>query len=101
MGKTYTQYASGGVTASIGLTAEREDSEPHRLDRLHMVLGYVEAMGQMLGIDLLPAVLALHDHKGELSVTWRREPDRAERRAFDAAWEMYDGGLTRHLVSDI
>jgi hypothetical protein len=55
--------------------------ESHRMPRLKVV-------AEMLNYRLRGAdnVAELHDHKGELTVHWRRHPDEHEIAAANEAW---------------
>ncbi|HWL70405.1 MAG TPA: hypothetical protein VNS22_18780 [Geminicoccus sp.] len=67
------------------VSAYREDSEPHRLVRLHRLSG-------LLALALpaaMPKIKDLHDHKGELTVTWVRLPTDQEQSVIDHIWSQY------------
>jgi hypothetical protein len=76
----------------IALTATRSDEEPHRIDRLNRVIGYVCAASELRGdYKLLSKVEALHDHKGALTVRWSDRPTEEEKRHFSGAWQSAIG----------
>lgn len=56
--------------------------EPERLARLNRVLEFVA------GFHLKAMPVRLHDHKGELTVTWLAAPSVAAAVAFKTAWEI-------------
>ena len=63
-----------------------------RVLRLHQVIGYVRATMP----EALNAVEHLHDHEGMLSVYWNSLPGKGWTAAFEAAWELIDGGPVDH-----
>jgi hypothetical protein len=69
-------------------TASRQDTESFRIDRLHSVWGYAVALADHYGNgDLRKKVAALHDHKGSLTVKWKKKATEGEREFFRRAWE--------------
>lgn len=68
-------------------TANNQETETHRIVRLHMVWGYVVALAEHYGNrDIFKKVTRLHDHKGGLVVTWKEEGTAGEKEFFDLAW---------------
>jgi hypothetical protein len=70
------------------LSANRQDEEPRRLERLRKV------SVALFDLDFRPGlILALHDHKGTLHVNWARQPSvrlLAEvAKAWNDAGELY------------
>lgn len=93
---TREMYNSG-----IKLTAYKEDTEPRRKARLERIIGYVCALADQNGDDeVLSLVAGLHDHKGDLTVTWKDKPSRKRRRYFVAAWESVIGDGARNVEHD-
>ena len=64
-----------------------EDEAEARLQRLHRVLGYVEARAELDGIEIFGKLSCLKDHEGFLTVSWKAAPTYAEKRFFNLAWE--------------
>jgi hypothetical protein len=76
----------------IDVTASNSYLEAWRLVRLNQTVGYLYALTEFLGSDLLFLKLAkLHDHKGELCVTWNAHPTRREASLVDHAWRSAAG----------
>ena len=71
----------------IKVTAERADTEPFRLVRLHRIVGYIAALSDVIGRDVLSRIAELHDHKGILQVKWRGQPSDAEKSLVSKAWQ--------------
>jgi hypothetical protein len=79
----------------IEVTANRGDTdEPWRLVRLHKVLGYIAALSDDIGYDVLARIAAVRDHKGDLTVTWLTSPSDPEKAIVAKAWgsRVGDGG---------
>lgn len=74
----------------------RVNSEPHRVQRLERVVGFVRAMALHYGNDdLFDKVISLDDKKGDLKVCWRAVPKPGEMEFFNRAWRdgfTGDGG---------
>jgi hypothetical protein len=87
----------------IALTAHRSESEPHRIHRLQRVVGYVCALGEdQRNYGVLSKVKELHDHKGDLLVTWKVPPSEEEKGYFLKAWESTigdGGGPIEHILA--
>lgn len=82
----------------VQITAHRAEQEPERLIRLQRVLGYVFALAEHYGNDaLLEKLDGLNDHKGHLSVIWRRPPTSGEKDFFRAAWMSLIGDGSDHV----
>ena len=86
------------------ITATNSDSEPDRIERLNRVYGYVVGMAEAVGnVELVGKLVQLHDHKGVLSVFWRKAPAPAEKVFFHQAWKSLigDGSVSvQHEVKD-
>jgi hypothetical protein len=67
--------------AGITLSANREDEERWRLQRLGDVARFYKKNSNEINI------LHLHDHKGFLTVTWKEEPSKKEMLTIELAWE--------------
>ena len=83
------------------LTAYNEETEGHRIIRLAQVIGYLYAKNRYL-----PQRLSnLHDHKGNLSVSWNMTPTPTEIRLVHEAWasEIGDGNSDSidHFVNEV
>lgn len=69
------------------LSSSHDESEgAQRIRRLERVLGYVYALGEVIGEDILSRVEELDDQKGNLTVNWKVDPEEWEMRCFDKAW---------------
>ncbi len=67
--------------AGISLSANREDEEMWRLERLGDVARFYKKNSEEINI------VHLHDHKGFLTVTWVEEPTNMEKHTIELAWE--------------
>jgi hypothetical protein len=67
--------------AGISLSANREDEERWRLQRLGDVARFYKKNSEEINI------VHLHDHKGFLTVTWKEEPTKKEMLTIELAWE--------------
>lgn len=65
--------------------------EEWRYPRLHNVIGYVHAMIDVNGLDILPKLSRLDDHKGTLSVYWKESPTTLEMKIISDAWDSAIG----------
>ena len=76
----------------IALTAYRSDEEAWRLIRLERVIGYVCALAEQNNDEeVLECVSRLHDHKGTLSVKWKKPTNKEQKDYFLKAWESIIG----------
>jgi len=87
----------------IKLTAYNGDTEPGRIARLEAVKGYVWALAEQSGnADLLDKIERMHDHKGDLTVYWKRMPTPVEKEILKKAWSSRVGdmgwGTVRNVV---
>jgi hypothetical protein len=86
------KYENVSVTSNEGNTSYHRDQKINRNNRLYKVLGYVEALLTNFGEGAAPnSIIAMHDHKGDLSVLWDNKPNHLEDSALRTAWDMYDG----------
>ena len=69
--------------------------EPFRLERLSRVVGHI-MRGNHPGI--LGWILALHNHKGLLSVNWRTRPMPSAIAAVADAWAKEHEHISNHYV---
>lgn len=88
--------------SDIDISANRGDEEPHRIHRLHRIIGYVYGLAAHYGnTAMLAKVISIHDHKGDLTVKWSTAPKIGEMELFNRSWcsPMGDGcGRIEHLV---
>lgn len=80
---------------TLPLLTHHNETETSRVDRLLCVVGYLCAHG------LHTRIRQLHDHKGDLTVTWWSEPTTWEEAIVVAAWasDVGDGyGNVTHEV---
>jgi len=78
----------------IYLSASYEENEYHRLYRLESVAKFIKKHHQNIPIT------DLHDHKGELTVTWREIPNEFEKELINNAWELQNE-LKDNIIHDI
>ena len=83
---------------TLYLTAS--DTSPDRISRLRYLAGYVAAMSDMSNYTrhILGMVDALHDHKGDLRVTWNRRPSIEMRGMIGCGWESAACGESRQNI---
>ncbi|QWT85402.1 hypothetical protein KBP46_18390 [Chryseobacterium sp. PCH239] len=75
---------------NILITANRQDEEPSRIDRLERVaLFYSKNISEI-------NIYSLHDHKGILTVSWSKEPSNIEKKTIALAW-MNENELEGHI----
>ena len=78
------------------------DGGTHRIERIQRVIGYVCALGDHYGNPgLLEKVAAMHDHKGQLTVTWRKPPTQGEKEFFAQAWRSTIGDGSDDVVHKV
>lgn len=92
------------MKSAIELTANRQDTEPNRIERLRELSVLIEAHPKLKG-----KVAGLHDHKGWLAVNWKTPPTARETSAVDAIWKdafgetyadhFFCGGFCRNSLS--
>ncbi|SRR5579871_3856665 len=90
------------MTDEIGITitATNSGAEPGRIERLIGVLAIVHSLLDQNVIDMededkeegsytafAKSLASLHDDKGSLIVSWRRNPSQRWKNAFKTAWE--------------
>lgn len=66
--------------AGILISANREDEEPWRLERLRKVVNFIKKNSEVINLK------ELHDHKGMLTVKWTEEPNEADKSLLSLAW---------------
>ncbi len=66
--------------AGIKISANREEEEPWRLQRLRDVVEFIKKNSEVVGLK------ELRDHKGILTVTWEIEPHAADKALLELAW---------------
>lgn len=72
----------------IEVTAYNSESEPSRLTRINRVIGFVCALAEIKDcVSIFWKVSRLHDHKGNLTVTWKIVPTALECRLWQIAWQ--------------
>ena len=82
---------------TIEITANREDEEPWRIERLNYVAKYVyKNFGEI-------EISGLHDHKGYLTVTWKKHPSNIEKMYLEEAWEAQNelADNVEHIIKNI
>lgn len=68
------------------------DGEDYNNERLKRLSKVVEA------IPFFTSISKLHDHKGELRVTWKKEPEEDEKRIMDSLWFLFNEVQTKHIT---
>ena len=73
-----------------------------RISRLERVIGYVQALADYYGNkEILNKVSKLHDHKGNMTVTWNTQPTDGEKEMFVKAWESRIGDGADNVEHEI
>jgi hypothetical protein len=80
----------------MNLTAYRSDDEPHRIERLELLRRILENGPLIDG-----QILALHDHKGCLSVNWAERPSTGELEFVIRAWWTLIESNSNHYVQGV
>lgn len=63
------------------------ENRSERDERLLRVAGYAQALADCIGLgDLRDKVAELHDHKGNMQVTWFNKPSPVEMYVLNQAW---------------
>lgn len=75
----------------IEISANNGATEPWRLVRLERVVGYIQAVSDHVGFDMLSGISRLHDHKGILHVEWLKSPSAPETAVVLKAWRSSVG----------
>lgn len=76
------------------------DNDPRRAERLLRVVGYAQALADILNLGRLAEKAAsVYDHKGELQVTWFIEPVEMDKQVFKVAWAAIGDG-TEEVVHE-
>lgn len=65
----------------VELSANRGDEEHWRVERLKRTLKYYSDKNEIVNFD------ELHDHKGNLTVHWIKQPSTSEKLDIERAWE--------------
>lgn len=74
------------------IAVDNYERKADRDDRLLRVVGYAQALADILGIgELRSKALKVEDDKGELVVTWFEEPGQIEMQVFARAWASSTG----------
>jgi len=74
------------------IAVENYERKTDRNDRLLRVVGYAQALADILGVgELRSKALKVEDDKGELIVTWFEEPGPSEMQVFARAWASSTG----------
>jgi len=63
-------------------------NEPFRINRLEKVLKIYNIQIADSNDQELTEMVSLHDHKGELSVTWTNEPTDEQKHILGLLWEL-------------
>ena len=85
---------------TIKLTASAEESR--RVQRLARVIGYVQALADNSGNELiLEKVSKLHDHEGTMTIFWKEQPTDEEKEMFVKAWKSRIGDGTPNVEHEL
>lgn len=86
----------------INIDIDAESRDAWRLNRLNQVIGFVAALADHYGNKrLLGKVSHLYDHKGDLTVTWKKQPTDGEKEFFLKAWESRIGDGAGNVVHEV
>ncbi|MBL7714445.1 MAG: hypothetical protein JNL01_03190 [Bdellovibrionales bacterium] len=80
-----------------------DGEDEFRMKRLERTIGYVCALGEHFGNQLLLSKIgSLHDHKGVLQVGWKRKPTDGEKEIFGKAWGSLIGdGASENVEHEV
>lgn len=74
------------------IAVDNYEGVAHRDERLLRVIGYAQALADMLEIgELRDKAIKVEDDKGELVVTWLERPEPIEMQLFARAWASSTG----------
>ena len=91
-GFIYQENTYNLFTRPIELIRTDGSGRTHNTDRLERLSKIVQS------IPLINDVSKLHDHKGELRVTWEKEPEEDEKRIMDSLWSLFNEAQTKHIT---
>ncbi|MDH2400145.1 hypothetical protein QCM77_09330 [Bradyrhizobium sp. SSUT18] len=74
------------------ITANRQDEEPSRIDRLNRLAEVLLTKG-------VTKIIGLHDHKGTLYVNWSATPSTSELTTVISAWAAEYEPHSNHAVN--
>jgi hypothetical protein len=84
------------------ISATNSNTEPDRIERLNRVYGYALGLADQAGaVDFLGKLAHLHDHKGQLIVTWFSAPTETEKACFVQAWRSKIGDETLNVEHEV
>ena len=63
-------------------------NEPDRINRLEKVSKIYSIQIEDLNEQELPKIISLHDHKGDLTVTWTDKPTDEQKHIIGLLWEL-------------
>lgn len=88
----------------LDIDANRADAEEYwRINRIHRVIGYAQAIADMDGNeDFHKKLNSIYDHKGMLTIEWKIQPTESEKNYLQKAWDSivtdYESERIEHLV---
>jgi len=96
-------YFEEFCVSNIELTANPEEVvRDFRINRLHRILGYVQAVSDNLKRpDTLKKIARLHDHNGTLTVYWKEGYELQEEFMFEKAWESIIGEGSTNIFHEV
>lgn len=84
------------------ITATNSGTETDRVERLNRVYGYAIALADAdHDRECINKLAGLHDHKGNLIVSWRTGPSEREREFFRLAWSSLIGDESEHVSHEL
>jgi hypothetical protein len=86
--------------SKISITANNQDTESWRNVRLGGVIGYLSALSTE-NCHPLSKIIALHDHKGFLQVTWSTKPSQDDETLVRNAWLSEIGDRSDNVEHNI
>ena len=86
--------------SKISITANNQDNESWRKVRLGGVIGYLSALSTG-NCHPLSKIIALHDHKGFLQVTWSTKPSQDDITLVRNAWLSEIGDRSDNVEHNI
>lgn len=84
------------------ISATNSDTEPDRVERVNRVYGYAVALADVDGNrECITKLSQLHDHKGNLVVTWQVPPTAREKAFFVRAWQSQVGDQSENVSHEM
>lgn len=88
----------------MGIDGVRSNDDQYwRIHRIYLIIGYAQAIADLNdNEDFYKKIDSIYDHKGNLTIAWKKEPSKKEKEYLQKAWESivtdYEGNPIDHFV---